>query len=181
METINQILFNANFFNEFDHLITLLYQTNGPNPPIQISDRNLFTFIKRFNDIIRCQNFITDNDRKTFTLFTLDQNISTWLWNHNPIPNNLQEIIMFCLDQEDIHYYTDYTRPYTTKITNVITFDQLERHLLVSGMNYLGNISLNLEEDDPRQLVLEEHIEKLRLASSHALSQASDNNNNNST
>jgi hypothetical protein len=176
MQTINDIRFNRNLYSQFDSWVVILYQINeGVALFIPLPDIDLLTFAQPFDEIIPCQDFIKNNDRKPFTLFTYSDNIDTWLWNNNPIPDNLEEIIIFCPFYENIQYYADWTRRYTKKVTNIVTFDQLERELLVFGMTYINNLCSNFQGDENTRHLLEAHRERIRLALRNAFAQAANN------
>jgi len=175
METINDIQFNGNLFSQFDCSVVLLYQIEGVGLAIPISDRNLFTFIRFFNEIIPCQDFIKRENEKTFSLFTYSDNIERWLWNHNPIPDNLEEILIFCPFPDNVQYYTDWTRHYTKKVTKIVTFDQLERELLIFGARYISNLWLDFQGDNEIRDSLRTHLERIHAALENAIEQAANN------
>jgi hypothetical protein len=176
MQTINDIRFDANLYSQFDSWVAILYQINeGVALFIPLYNIDLLTFVQPFDEIIPCQDFIKNNDKKTFTLFTYSDNIDTWLWNNNPITDNLEEIIIFCPFPENIQYYTDWTRRYTKKVTIIVTFDQLERELLVFGMKYINNLCSNFQGDENTRQLLETHRKKIHSASRNAFDQAANN------
>jgi hypothetical protein len=176
MTTINDIQFNRNLFSQFNPWNTILYQINeGIALFIHLSNVDLLTFIQPFDQIIPCQRFIKETDRRPMILFTYSDNIDTWLWNNNPIPDNLEEIIIFCPFPENIQYYKDWTRRYTRRVTNIFTYNILERELLIFGMRYIDNLRSNLQGNQETLQLLTEHREKIRLALINAFAQAANN------
>jgi hypothetical protein len=175
METINNIQFNRNLFSQFNCSVVILYQTEGVSLHIPLSNVDLLTFIEPFDEISACQDCIKRNDRQTFILFTYCNNIETWLWNNNPIPDNLEEIIIFCPFSSDIQFYRDWARRFTRKVIDIITFDQLERQLLIFGTKYIGNLCSNLKGDDKTRQLLEKHQERIHLALINLLRQTVNN------
>jgi hypothetical protein len=167
MTTINDIQFDENLFSQFHSLVVLLYQINeGVCLSIPLSYRDSLTFVKTFDDISACQHFLTTNDQTTITLFTYCENIQTWLYNNNPIPENVSEIIIFCSCPRDVQFYNYWIRRYTQKVTDVITINQLERQLLLIGMNYIKKLCLNLRDDDNTGQLLETYHERIPRSSS---------------
>jgi hypothetical protein len=164
MQTINNIQFDRNLFSQFDSSIMILYQSKGVTSNIPLSNVDLLTFVEPFDEISACQDSIKTNDRKKFILFTYCDNIETWLWNNKPIPDNLEEIIIFCPFPDDVQFYRDWARRYTRKVTDIITFDQLERQLLIFGRKYIRNLCLNFQGDDKTRQLLKAHLERINLA-----------------
>jgi hypothetical protein len=176
MTTINDIEFDANLYSQFDSWITTLYQINeGIALAIPLNNINLFRFIQHFNEIIPCQHFIKNNDQRTFTLFTYSDNIDTWLWNNNPIPDNLEQIIIFCPFADDRQYFRKWTRRYTRKVIDIITCKALERELLIFGMRYIDNLCSNFQGNQNTLQLLEKHRERIRLALINAFAHAANN------
>ncbi|CAF1264520.1 unnamed protein product [Adineta steineri] len=136
---------------------------NGPSIAIPLPYAHLMTFIQVFDDIARCQHHINSNKEKLFTLFAYSENIETWLLN-NKIPDHLHEIIIFCLPTDDKQYLKSWTRRYTQKIKDIITYDELERDLLLFGMKYIKELYLYFQDDEGILNLLKEDHKKMGLA-----------------
>ncbi len=147
MRTITDIKFNENLYSHLNQLILILYQMEEPSLSLTLSNAHLMTFIQPFDNISRCQDHITINDRKTFTLFTYSGNIRTWLSKNNRIPNNVDRIIIFCPFASEVEHWKRWTRRYIQKIKAVITYDALERELLMFGIKYIEGLFLHFQDD----------------------------------
>ncbi len=164
MQTINDITFNKNLYSNFNQWIIILYQKEIPSLTLILSNANLMTFIQPFDNISRCQEYIMINDQKTFTIFTYSGNIRTWLAKNNHIPNNVDSIIIFCPFSNEIEYWKRWTRRYTQKIKDVITYDVLERQLLMFGIKYIEDLFFNFQNDEQIFNLLKEDRTKMCLA-----------------
>ncbi|CAF1352000.1 unnamed protein product [Adineta steineri] len=137
---------------------------NGSSIAIPLPSAHLMTFIQVFDDIARCQHHLNTNNEKLFTLFAYSENIEEWLRNNNIIPNCLDEIIIFCLPTDDKQYLKSWTRRYTQKITDIITYDELERDLLLFGMKYIKDLYPYFQDDEGILNLLKEDHKKMGLA-----------------
>jgi hypothetical protein len=99
-----------------------------------------------------------------FTLFGYSDNIETWFWNNNPIPNNIDQIIIFCPLNVDKNYLRNWTRRYTSKIRKVITYQQLLRELLLHGLELIENICEDFNGNPNTFDELKEYKNRIRLA-----------------
>ncbi len=102
--------------------------------------------------------------KKKTTLFVYSNNIETWLWNNNQIPDNIDQIIIFCVSSGEKQYYHDWTRRYTQKVTDVITWNELERELLIHGLTFIGKLCSNFQENPQLLELLQQQQERIRLA-----------------
>ena len=162
MSKIDGIQFDKTLFSQFNSSVVILYQPDNEdhlsNP---LSYVNLLTFVKTFNNISDFQSFLNTNPRKTITLFSYSDIIQTWFYNKNPIPDNVQQIIIICPSTEEIDYFKRWTRRYTKKVTKVITYNQFQRELLVFGTNYIEMLYFTLDDDDETQQSLKQHRQNL--------------------
>ena len=133
MQILSDIQFNNNLYSQIDHWVLILYQLNGTSIAIPLSNVDLLIFINPFDDVPRCQTHISPNHYKKFTLFAYSGNIQTQLQKNNLIPNNLDEIILFCPIAYEKGYLRSYTKRYTQKIMGIITCDAFEREALIFG------------------------------------------------
>jgi hypothetical protein len=173
MQTLDHIQFDPNLFSQFNHWVVTLYQINeGVSLAIPIFNVNLLTFVQHFKEIIPCQDFIKTNNKKPFTLFTYSDNIETWLWNNNPIPDNLDQIIIFCQFPDERKYIRDWIRRYTRKVKDIITCNALKRELLLFGMKYIDDLCSNFKGNTNTLQLLQGHREQIRLALVNAFAQA---------
>jgi hypothetical protein len=179
MPTINDIMHDNNLYSQVNDLVLMLYQAFESPMDIPLSNTHLMTFIQAFDDISHCQNHITTNDRNTFTLFAYSGNIQTWLWNNNIIPNNLDDIIIFCAHQKDQQFVKAWTRRYTQKIRDVILCDELERELLLFGMKYIKKIRLEFQDNQSILNLLDEDYRKMCLALMACFAQLANQQDNN--
>ncbi|CAF1308745.1 unnamed protein product [Adineta steineri] len=136
---------------------------NGSSIAIPLPSAHLMTFIQVFDDLARCQHHINSNKEKLYTLFAYSENIETWLLN-NKIPDHLDEIIIFCLPSDDKQYLKSWTRRYTQKIKDIITYDELERDLLLFGMKYIKDLYPCFQDDEGILNLLKEDHKKMGLA-----------------
>ncbi|CAF1366549.1 unnamed protein product [Adineta steineri] len=136
---------------------------NGSSIAIPLPSAHLMTFIQVFDDLARCQHHINSNKEKLYTLFAYSENIETWLLN-NKIPDHLDEIIIFCLPSDDKQYLKSWTRRYTQKIKDIITYDELERDLLLFGMKYIKDLYPCFQHDEGILNLLKEDHKKMGLA-----------------
>lgn len=181
MFPFDQIQFNSDFFPQFDQLILLLYYIEGFGPTysveqgdlplgiypdegdnknqqnnqiLRLKDIDILDFLWSFEDATECQEIIRIYEPKRFILFSYLDNMETWLWNNNPISDNLENIILF--SQNNLtQYLKDYFRRFR-KIKKIINFNQLEQELLIVGMNYFNDLCQGLSENDPMYNVLRE-------------------------
>lgn len=178
MQTIDDIRFDENLYSEANHWILVLYQTEGVGLVISLPNVDLLTFMKFFDDMPNCRNYISTNQRKTFTLFAYSENIETWfknnnvipgqlddiICNYNVIPDHLDDIIIFCRFPNEKEYWRGWTRRYTDKVKKIVTFDQLEREALMSGMKYIDDISPQFINNQNIYNSLRQNHENIRLA-----------------
>lgn len=172
MHPFDRIRYDRQFYSRFSSLFALLYYIegfdstervdsideesiavgicpqgeiplNGDN--IRINNLDLLDFVNPFEDTSECQNEISNNYPKTYTLFSYFDNIETWLWNSHPIHDNLETIIVFCPNHL-IQYGRDWIKRHG-KIKRVVTYAQLERELLIAGLNYLNSLCDDLDEN----------------------------------
>ncbi len=164
MQTVNDIKFDTSLFSDVNHCVLLLYEMDKVPIVIPLPSVQLVTFIHPFDNISLCQEYIATNDGKTFTLFAYGENMTTWLKNKNVIPDNVTEIILFCAFPDDRDYLKIWTKRYTQKITNIITYNQLELEVLIFGLKYIADLYNQFQENASKLRLLKEDYEKLRLA-----------------
>jgi len=172
MQTITDITFNNNIYSQVRHWVVVLYQIDGVALVIPLSNIDLLTYMQPFDEIPGCQNHITTNNHKTFTLFAYSENIATWFWNNNVIPENLDEIIIFCPFADEKDYWRKWTRRYTQKIKNVITYDAFEREALIFGMKYIDDLRLHFKNNGDILNILEDNYTRMCLALSNSFGRA---------
>ena len=164
MTSINNIIYNQTIFSQVNHWVTLLCQLNGETIIISLPNAHLLTFIHPFTDIPACQNHMTRNNNKTFTLFAYGSNVETWLWNNNLIPDQLDEIIVFCPNSNNRDYLKDWLRRYTHKIKDVIICDELDRESLIFGMKYIKKLYSFFKDDQGVLDLLKREYKNIALA-----------------
>lgn len=164
MKTISDIKFDENLYCQANPCVLILYQLDRPSIFIPLSYVPLLSFMKMFDDILKCQNHLDKNNRKTFRLLTYSGNIQTWLLDKNTLPDHLEELIIFCPVANEKIFWKRWMSRYTQKVKSIITFDALEREALIFGMNYLEDLFVHFQDDESVLRLLKEDHEKMRLA-----------------
>lgn len=172
MQTISDIRRDEDLFSEANDWIFILYQIDGVARVIPLSCIRALSFMKLLDDIQQCQNEINMHNDKTFTLFAYSGNIETWLWNNNPLPDNLNEIILFCPLANDKGYLKRWTKRFTQKIKRIYTIDELEREILTFGMSYIQDLLEYFDGNNDKIDSLREEHERMRLALMDCLNRA---------
>ncbi|CAF1124013.1 unnamed protein product [Adineta steineri] len=178
MSTIDNITFDDTIYSRGNHSALILHQKDESNRSISLPNAQLMTFLQPFKDMILCQNYIKNKEeeeqqqqqrRHEFTLFAYSENIYTWLWNNNVIPQNLNNITIFCLSDNDKKFLTDWARRYTQRVKEVITCDKLERELLFFGMKFIEKMRSEYHDDEGILNLLDADHTRLRLALMYSL------------
>ncbi len=76
----------------------------------------------------------------------------------------MDSIIIFCPSASEIEYWKRWTRRYTQKIKDVITYDVLEHQLLIFGIKYIEDLFLHFQNDEGILNLLKEDRTKMCLA-----------------
>ena len=138
MNPFDQIQFDQILYCSFNRLCLLLYHTEGISPVIPIQNFNSLDFVKTFEDSNNCQNEISNNNQNNYYLFTLFNNIQRW--SRNNYPKNLDKILIFHFFDNEKEFIRDWMKRYTSKVDKIISFNELERELLIFGLNYLNDL-----------------------------------------
>jgi hypothetical protein len=143
MQTTDNIIFDARLYRRASNWTVLLYEQNGVSIAINLPNANLLPFIRVCNKTIRCRNFIHRNPQKMVTLFAYDENMQHWLANGIDIPNNIQEIKIFC-NSADQSFVNAWTRRHKQRFKNImleiINCDTLNYRLLLFGADHLKTL-----------------------------------------
>ena len=143
MQTIDDIRFDNNTYTAASYWTLLLYQQDGLAMVIPVPDADLMSFVQVFDDRIQCENHINTNLQKMITLFAYDGNIEPWFANTNSIPHNLQDIKIFCHDN-DQSFVARWARRHIHRFKNtnfeIITFGELNHKLLLFGAHRLKKL-----------------------------------------
>lgn len=150
MPTIDDIQFNNFIYEHAMNWTLLLYQLHEISAVIHVPNANLMSFIRVFNNSIECQELIDRNPQKMITLFAYEKNIQQWLTNNMNIPNNLQNIKIFC-HSDDQFYITEWTNRHRHQFNNinfdVIDFENLNYNLLLFGLEHIRRLRREFNED----------------------------------
>ena len=142
MQTLDHVRFNPRLYRRRSRWTILLYEQNGVNVPIQLPNADLMSFIQVFRDTVQCQTHIETNLQKLVTLFAYEQDIQQWLAN-NDMPENLEEIKMFCHPQDRL-FVNAWTRRHKRRFQNttleIIDWDSLNYRILLYGVDYLKRL-----------------------------------------
>ncbi|CAF1086123.1 unnamed protein product [Rotaria magnacalcarata] len=169
MSIITDIVFNNTIYSPYDDWGLLLHQKSGPSSLITVPSAELITFMKNFNDLTGCQNHIQTNSDKNITLFVDDGNMQTWLLNDS-VEVNVDDINIFCRNIYDKEYFKRWKRRQERRIRNIITYDELNRELLLFGMKLIKELCVYFKDDHGILNLLEEDYERIRLALINSLS-----------
>ncbi|CAF0884195.1 unnamed protein product [Rotaria sordida] len=165
MTTIHDIIFDENY-SHATHRFLLLddHSTNriGPLPVIPLSNALLMTFIHVFRNLIQCQRYISDDNRKMITLFISNRNIIDWNNQFDENDNNIDNIHLFCDTYFDYIKMKRWDGCYRRKIQGIHLPDEVDYTLLKLGVDYIHSILPGFREDrglcrkfcaDARQLI----------------------------
>lgn len=168
MQTIDDIRHDKLFFSRFKHSVLLLYQLGGPGPSIviELSNVRLLSFIKVFNNISQCENYIQTTIDKIFTLIIYSENLQAWLTNKQHLPHNICEIIIFCSTTDNQTYTENWTNRFI-QVKEIIMHNEVDRVLLLCGTKYLKKLSTCCQDDQGLLNLLNEDYRKLCLALSN--------------
>ncbi|CAF3354530.1 unnamed protein product [Rotaria socialis] len=169
MSTITDIVFNNTIYSPCDDWGLLLHQINGPSSLIEVQNAELIKFMRNFNDLTGCQNHIQENNDKHITLFVDDVNMQAWLLNGS-VDVNVDDINIFCRNIYDKEYFKRWKRRQERRIRNIITYDELNRELLLFGMKLIKELCVYFQDDHGILNLLEADYERIRLALINSLS-----------
>jgi hypothetical protein len=160
--TISDIPYIKYIYEHANNWVLLLYQLDLRDIPLR--NANLMFFIQAFNNTMHFQTHIDTNPQKMITLFASDRKMEQWLTSIIDIPNNLQEIIVFC-HSNDQKCFTDWANRYMQRFRNIIgdiiTFEHLNHDLLLFGLEHIEKLRrefvddygiLNLLDSDYREI-----------------------------
>jgi hypothetical protein len=164
MPSITDITFNNTIFSQVNHWVVILHQPDERPSVIALPNAHLFTFIQPFDDMPWCQNYISSMNTKIFSLFAYSENIRTWLWNHNVIPDHLEEIIIYCPSPNDKKYLKAWSKRFTHKIKDIIECNELDRESLIFGMKYIKNLYPFFKDDVGILNLLKEEYRRIGVA-----------------
>ncbi|CAF1170795.1 unnamed protein product [Adineta steineri] len=157
MQTIDNIQFDDNLYIPASYWTVLLCQQNGVSVAVPLPNANLMSFIRVFDDTALCQNYVETNLRKLITLFGWDENMQQWLANATSIPDNLQEIKIFC-NSSDRLFVNAWARRHLHRFNNttfeIINCDKLNYGLLLFGVDYLKKLDSDYPPNSPLQMQL---------------------------
>ena len=164
MHPFDSFPYDQSFYAQSDPSVLLLYYVEGVQPVIKIESPHLFDFINSFEDAGLCRNEISNNRPRNCSLFVHKENMETWIWNNNPIDDNLNQIIVFCHFDHERNHFRDWSRRYTSRPLTIIRCDELPRELLVFGMNYLNNLAALFQNNAPVHQRLRQQQRRLCVA-----------------
>ncbi|CAF0798786.1 unnamed protein product [Adineta steineri] len=159
MQTTDNIIFDDNLYRSATHWTFLLYEQNGVSLTIPLPNADLMSFIKPFNNISQCQEFVETNLRKIITLFVWDENIQQWLTDAPSIPISLHEIKIFC-NSCDRSFVNASIRRHMHRFKNttfeIITDDKLNYDLMLFGVGHLKKLFTDFQPNSSpyRKLIL---------------------------
>ncbi|CAF1338019.1 unnamed protein product [Adineta ricciae] len=160
---IHHIKFSEVPYLDCQPWIIILHQLDESGTIIRLPTADALTFLRPFNDIIHCQNHIKSHERNPFALFGHEDNIRTWFYNNNIIPDNLEDIIVFGVDKKDLRSFKQWLRRYSRNIQTVLPTDQLERELIMFGMRHIENVLDDFQDPNTKNL-LKQDLQKLHAA-----------------
>jgi len=160
MSSLTIIEFDDKLFSDADCSALLLYESSTFES-LPISRPNVLSFIRTFNRISTCQQYVNTNSQKRFTLFAYSENMVLWLKKKFDMPNNLTKIVIFCRLDEDKYYLQKWTRRYSEKIKKIVTFVQLEYELLFFGIEYIQDLMKQSKDNLDLYFLLEEKYQQL--------------------
>ncbi|UJR24516.1 hypothetical protein I4U23_005891 [Adineta vaga] len=160
---MNEITYDS-IYSDRKLAITLLYKKDERPIVISLPYASLMTFLKCFHEAKLAANHMTRYSQCLFQLYAFGDNMLTWpSYLENKIsPNNLIKIKLFCRDTKEQNLYQNWSKRYP-QIVEVLTIDQLEQDLIISGLKLIENLRFEIEENGILNL-LEEDFHRLRHA-----------------
>ena len=146
MQGINNINFDENYLYASKYL--LLLHNNSQTPPVELRHANLLTYVRRFQNIFNCQEYVDNNRQKEIILFTTDNQFLDWNTNINTIDYNLRKLFIYCNTLVRHFNMIRWNGRYKEKIQEVFIDQDLNYYLLYIGLDYVKNVCDELHEDN---------------------------------
>lgn len=122
-------------------LSRILYQPDQQHPyiTIQLTTSEPFTFIRLFDNIVECQDYIRQNVQKQITLFISSIHVIN-------VPalfdcEHLRDIYIFCMLPRHKSFVSRYLHSIQHKVRNIFMFEKLECELLLHGLNHCKKVA----------------------------------------
>ncbi|CAF2883735.1 unnamed protein product [Rotaria sp. Silwood2] len=150
MKTIDDIVFDENYSHatfRFLVLDDLKINRVGPLPVIELPNALLMTFTHVFRNLIQCQQYIRDDNRKIITLFISNRNIIDWHNRFDETDNNIDKIHIFCDTYYDYIQMKQWNGCYKNKIQDVYLPNEVDYKLVKLGVDYIRAILPDFKED----------------------------------
>ena len=129
-------------------LSRILYQPNQQHPyiTIQLTTSEPFTFIRLFDNIVECQDYIRQNVHKQITLFISSANVIGMRALF--ACNQLRDIYVFCMLPRHKPFFSRYLQDVQHKVRNIFMYDKLECELLLHGVNHCRKVADQNEREN---------------------------------
>ncbi|CAF3397600.1 unnamed protein product [Rotaria socialis] len=150
MRTIDDINFDRNYLHptiRFLLLDDLTTNRVGPTPVIPLPNALLMTFVNVYNNLMQCQLYIRNENRKMIKLCISNRNIMDWDNLNNEMHSNVNEVYIFCDTFYDYTLMQRWNGCYQDKIRGVYLPDQVDHKLLKLGIDYIYSILPEFQED----------------------------------
>lgn len=152
----------------------------GVSPVILLSHAALLSFIQLFEDVLKCQACIQDNNRKLHTLFISNEKIIEW---HNRIADtemNVDKVYIFCTLYSDYLKMKVWRGRYQTQVRDVYLSKDMDYHLLRLGCDHIHQILPEFPERGLKRKLCHQAQDMLKSLSNYFQDKADDNNDDDS-
>jgi hypothetical protein len=147
MQSIDDIKFDIDYSYPSTFFL-LLYNHQLHSIPIELSHADLLTFIRRFQNLFDCQQYVDNNLQKMITLFINNNQFLDWDRNRNSIQPNLCKIFIYCNTFLGYCNMKSWNGPYHEKIRDIFMEEDLNYHLLYAGIDHVRTICAESDEDN---------------------------------
>jgi hypothetical protein len=150
MGTIDDIIFDNNYSHAIFRFLLLndqILNQIGPSPVIVLRHAPLMVFIHVFHDLIQCQQYINNENRKMISLVISEKQIIDWNEEIKAINHNIDKIYIFCSAFSNYSAMKKWHGCYRNKIQDVYLPDTFEYNLLRLGVDYIHKIMPEFRQD----------------------------------
>jgi len=150
MGTIDDIEFDDNYSHSIFGFLLLddqILNHISPSPVIALHHPSLMVFIHVFHDLIQCQQYINNENRKMISLVISEKQITNWNREINVINHNINKVYIFCKTWSNYFTMKQWHGCYRDKIQDVYLPDKFEYNLLRLGIDYIHKIMPEFRQD----------------------------------